>query len=562
MDDGVVLRASVAWPTDLSTGARATGRFPVVVEHTPYVELGRPVVPNTYLTEHGYIYVVVRSRGAGASEGEVQQFGPRDGQDGKAIVDWAAHRLEGSDGRVGLLGCSYPGALALTDAAHVGPNSPVKAAIAACIGLNMQQRQVWMMNGLPSASLLNFPPRAPMLMGRSEAVKRYFQQFSDNILAARDEAYDRNYWNDRIPLRFARQIVDNGVPVLLWSGWGDIVETGAVHAYTALQNAHAGRDVFAAMSATQPVSPRYQLIMGGWDHADGLDAGIYLQWFETWLKGVDTGIQHTRTPMHLFEPGTQRWINVAGYPLVDAYTPWYFGANGTLVSVAPRDAGEAELTWGPPESADGRLAFETPPLAEGATLAGPISASVYASSSNTNLELIARLYDVSPDGAAVQISRGAMLGSQSALDPDKSWADRNGVVIWPWPKLERDEELAPGEVRRFEIALASRQWGILPRHKLRLELTTQSPTSICPETGMPENVTEPCGLTAAQKRTLPGGVYRILHGTRWPSALNLPQLPANAFPTVANAVLPTAWDETNRRLDAGEFSLPIDWGIR
>ena len=42
MDDGVVLNGSVAYPTDLKTGKRASGRFPVVVEHIPYVKLVAP----------------------------------------------------------------------------------------------------------------------------------------------------------------------------------------------------------------------------------------------------------------------------------------------------------------------------------------------------------------------------------------------------------------------------------------------------------------------------------------------------------------------------------------
>src|SRR5688572_28068026 len=55
MDDGVVLNASVAFPTDLQTGKRASGRFPVVIEHMPYVRLAAPVNVNTYFAQHGYI---------------------------------------------------------------------------------------------------------------------------------------------------------------------------------------------------------------------------------------------------------------------------------------------------------------------------------------------------------------------------------------------------------------------------------------------------------------------------------------------------------------------------
>ena len=48
----------------------------------------------------------------------------------------------------------------------------------------------------------------------------------------------------------------------------------------------------------------------------------------------------------------------------------------------------------------GKLSYSTPPLAEGATLSGPISATIYASSSNTNMVLIGRLFDVAPGGTA------------------------------------------------------------------------------------------------------------------------------------------------------------------
>jgi len=43
----------------------------------------------------------------------------------------------------------------------------------------------------------------------------------------------------------------------------------------------------------------------------------------------------------------------------------------------------------------------------------------------------------------------------------------------PWQRLERDAYLTPGQIYRFELALAPRQWGLRPGHRLRLELTTQ-----------------------------------------------------------------------------------------
>jgi diketogulonate reductase-like aldo/keto reductase len=138
--DGVVLQAQVAYPADPASGERAEGDFPVIIEMTPYPQLRAPLSPIDFLTGHGCIYLVVRPRGSGGSEGALQQFSSIDGRDGGAVAEWAASNLDGSDGRIGLLGCSYPGGTALGTAAYAGPDSPVRAVVAACIGLDMQHR--------------------------------------------------------------------------------------------------------------------------------------------------------------------------------------------------------------------------------------------------------------------------------------------------------------------------------------------------------------------------------------------------------------------------------------
>jgi uncharacterized protein len=553
MDDGVALRASVFYPADRASGRAADGRFPVILEMTPYV-FGAANPQAAYFVERGYIYVVVRPRGTAGSEGEVQQFSSRDGLDGKAVVDWAAKTLAGSDGRIGLLGCSYPGATGLATAAQVGPDSPVKAAISACIGLDMQHRQVWTTNGLPNAALSAYAPSAAMMMGNAPSVTKYFNAFYEGVMAGGPEAYD-GYWKDRLPLEWARRIVQNKVPVLLWVGWGDINEIGAIHAYAALQNSASGRPFYAPMSDATTVTPRYQLIVGNWGHGQGLDPGVQLQWFETWLKGIDTGIGRTSTPMHLFEQGTNRWINVARYPLVAEYTKWFLASDTELAGRGPTGEKEASLAWADPEAPGARLRFDTPPFADGATLAGPISATVYARSSNTNMELLAKLYDVAPDGTSTRVTTGGLLGSQRTLNKEWSWTDRKGTVIWPWPTLENDEYLTPGQAYRLEIPLAARQWGIAPGHRLRLELTTQSPASVCPPTGRVSLVSEPCKLTAPQQKTLPGGTYTILYGPQHPSTLNLPQVAPNALPSVPAGRTPTAPGGPGPAA-----TLPLDWG--
>lgn len=565
MDDRVVLRASVAFPAELGSGQRARGRFPVVIEHTPYTRLRAPIVPNAFFPERGYIYAVVRARGTGTSGGEVQMRAPREGQDGKAIVEWAAHQLEGSDGRVAIVGCSWPGAIALTDAAAVGPDSPVKAVVAACVGLEGIQRQSWLIGGLPTMGFWTFAGTGAGMVGDTPAARRFFIDIAREVSAGGDAAYDGNFWRERNPMSLARRIVDNGIPVLLWAGWSDVGETAVLRTYVALQNASSGRPVDAAMTTDQPVTSRYQLVVGGWRHAQGLDAGIVLEWLDTWLNGADTGLQRTTTPMHLYESGADRWINVARYPLVSGYASWALSADGQLAQSGVQD-GTARLVWGAPAGPDSHLSFTSAPWADGGTLAGPISATLYASSSNTNLELIAQLYDVAPDGAAVLVSRGAILGSLRELDPEKSWRDDAGAVIWPWPRLRRDDYLTPGEVVRLDVALAPRQWVVQPGHGLRLDLTTQTPIDRCPESGPPaENEPSPCRLTDTQRATVPGGVYTLRFGPGHASTLNLPQLPRNAFHSVRTGVPPTPWNESSRRIaDPAQgdpiFALPLDWG--
>jgi uncharacterized protein len=172
---------------------------------------------------------------------------------------------------------------------------------------------------------------------------------------------------------------------------------------------------------------------------------------------------------------------------------------------------------------------------------------VYASSSNTNLELIATLYDVAPDGTATKITDGVVLGSQRQLDPRLSWYDAAGDPERPFLSQTHDVYLAPGKPYRFDIPLLPQQWAITPGDSLRLTLTTQELTTLCATATFS---TEPCYNTAPQKQTLPGGTYSIRTDRQHPSALSLPLLPYEQFRTANSRVTPTS----------GGIVEPLDWG--
>lgn len=222
------------------------------------------------------------------------------------------------------------------------------------------------------------------------------------------------------------------------------------------------------------------------------------------------------------------------------------------------------MTWGSPNEMDGKLVFDSRPIAEGMTLSGPISLSLYAQSSNTNMAILARLYDVTPDDSLTQMTKGAMLGSMSQLNETMSWRDTNGISRWPWPRLDRDIYLKPNSPQLFEMALKPIQYGLRPGHRLRLVLSTQSLGPVT-EGRMPTEgemgflIAEPTNLTAPQKVTLPGGEYTLFFGADTRTALNLPILPFNHFPTVEEHHNPTSWNELTRDFDRTGYTVPTEW---
>ncbi|TKX37603.1 CocE/NonD family hydrolase [Halorubrum sp. CGM5_25_10-8B] len=109
------VRATRHEPTDESPQ-------PVVLIYTPYHKddlsdtRSDPMV--SYLVRAGFEVVIADAVGTGASDGLVEQpFTEAEGLHGSAVVEWLANR-PWSNGRVGVIGKSYPGTTALEIAAQ------------------------------------------------------------------------------------------------------------------------------------------------------------------------------------------------------------------------------------------------------------------------------------------------------------------------------------------------------------------------------------------------------------------------------------------------------------
>ncbi|WP_167376673.1 CocE/NonD family hydrolase [Rhizobium multihospitium] len=527
MSDGTVLRVDIAYPTDLATGGRAKGPFPVLLTQTPY--LNTEPTAGDYFVRRGYIFVTAYIRGTTTSGGEFGFFDDREAKDGAELVRWAAEQLENSNGVVGLNGGSYAGINQFLTVAELGPSSPVKAMAPYCMGAELY-REPYFAGGIPSQTL-NFQRVIGNAMGGKTAQTGV--AFLDDVTAGGPRAYDGTYWRLRTVGNLAQKVADTEVPILLWSNEGDIYAQSSLELYTYLQNAGQKRPVFGQMARDQAASGRYQIVMGQGGHCENSDERITLEWYDTWLKGAKTGMADTRAPIHVHEMISNRWFNTGTYPPVATYTRYYLSAGRTLSKEPPGNESRDGIVWAQP-GAGSVLQFDSESFPDGATLAGPISASVYASSNTKNLELIATVQVVDRDGMATKISSGTLLGSLAENDPDRSWSDANGIPVRPYGKYDAEKPVVPGAVDKYDFAVSARFSSIPPGSKLRLVLTTQTPADKCgPALGL-----DPCFPTAPQAASLAGNTTTLHYGPQTASSLNLPLAPAKCWVSGDNPGIP------------------------
>jgi uncharacterized protein len=552
MSDGVTLIANVGYPTDPSTGKRNAGTFPVLLTQDPYPDEDQP---NSYYVTRGYINAVVEVRGTidtyGPGDSEVTNpfFGPRQTEDGVALVHWAAHDLSGSNGVIGLDGCSFLGIDQIFTAAAVGTHSPIKEILPACAS---NDYTTYFAGGIPSqVAGLFASPVAETLEGTKNEQVNHAQsvKLENEFLSGGAAAYNNAFWQKRTTYNDIPKIVRNNIPALLWSGWYPTDGPGSLIEYAEFQNAYAGRPAFGPMTPRQKVTGRYQIIVGPWSHAQGLDEAIQLEWYDTWLKGESTGITGTKTPMHLEVLQSNQWVNASTYPLTGDYTALHLASNSTLSARTPT-SGSASMAWAQPTATLGSLSFNSSPLAGNEVVGGPIAATIYATSDNTNLELNATLNDVSPSGTTTKIATGTVLGSLRALDRSRSWYDVKGLISLPYHSYSANHYAPPGTLERYDITLTPTLFHLAAGDHYQLVLTTQAPQAQCASLLSALTTPLPCLPSTPEKMTLAGGRYQVEWGGSHPSSVNVPILSSSALASTRSGVTSTS----------SGLAEPIDWG--
>jgi uncharacterized protein len=616
MSDGTVLRVDVYYPTEPgSSTTPAPGPFPVLLQQTPYGKefiAYASAIANTnvdYLVDRGYIVVIADVRGTGDSGGTFDLFDPVQSTDGVTLARWAA-ALPRSDGKVGLFGESYMGINQFQTVEAAGPNSPIKAMfpiiagndlyadtvtqggipdaefsatyVALLSGLNLtnpalQPLIAALESGNPTTLVQGLARLGPTTVAHSPALVSFLQLVAAVETGSGAGAFDDAYWTARSPAHDLAAVVADHIPAFMVGGWNDLFESGEPMNYVGLQNLFEGRSQDAPMTPDEPVTSRYQLLMGPWQHVTtgtGVDlSALELEWFDTWLLGESTPMAATTTPLHLDIQGPNDWVDAAQWPLPQATpTAYYFGPgrggsdsvspnDGTLTTAAPSTSTGADTIhyvgvsspcdiqtdqWGagalalgfqsfdtsdPCDLDDvtlgtgpGALTYTTAPFSGPTVVAGPIDATLYVKANTTDTELAATVEAVSPTGQSLPLSSGALVGSQRALDDSATWTAPNGLPLRPVHPLTAasQDPVVPGAVTREDIQVFPTMTEIPAGWRLRVTITTADTPHLFP--------------AATDVPRLLGGIYQVQRSAGQASVLNVPLAPLTAFTAPCGAL--------------------------
>jgi hypothetical protein len=442
--DGVLLSADVYRPRD-------DGRHPAILIRTPYGKGGhRDEAIVDKAVARGYAVVVQDVRGRYASGGDFDAY-RHEGVDGYDAIEHVAAQAW-CDGRVGTQGLSYPGAVQWLAAVETPPH--LRCVFPAmCFSSG---RRFFYFNGAFDLSwipwtAINIAPedrrrrgrpgartieaaRAAWDAGEGRAAFRHVPLRTLPLLEGVTPFYfdwldhpdDGEYWSFAdIERRYDRV----SVPAFNFSGWHDegYGPVGAIANYLGVR----------AKGATEAArAPR--LLIGPWTHGDptpastkvgdrdfgaaaGLDYdALVLDWCDWHLRGIDR--IRRDPPVRVFVMGTNRWREAGEWPLPGiAPRTFYLREGGRLSAGAPTGAERAaSFVYDPADPCEDPhfdaglgphdqravarradvLSWASDPLEDDLEVIGAIEFRLWVASTAPDTDIVARLLDVEPDGAA------------------------------------------------------------------------------------------------------------------------------------------------------------------
>jgi len=529
----VPMRDGVQLSTDIYFPEGAGEKFPVIYALTPYSKnmlRDNPVIK--MFAGQGYVVMVQDFRGKFESEGKymVSAAAANDGYD---TVTWAATQ-PWSNGNVGTYGCSYLGENQILQAKLKNPHLKAmipQAAGGACGSAGNRYKLFgvrtggafelaasvgWFFRngckiyfrpppGTPRTAFLeiaHFFNPAPVLPDVNfqelvwslpiiDILKKAGAPPTDYEEFASHEPADP--WWDQFG--YIKDSDSFDVPALHVNSWYDYGVAETLYLFDLFRKnaiSTRGRDnQFVIISPTGHCASERateQTIVGERNVGDArFDYwGIYLRWFDYWLKGIENGI--TAMPkVQIYVMGRGEWKRENEWPLPQTkFVRYYFHSDGHANSRFGTGVLSVEKPGNePPDNfiydpktpvpsvggqglgADGAfdqsevetrhdvLVYTSPELKKGLEVTGPLKVVLYVSSSAKDTDFTAKLVDVYPDGTAYNIQEGILRARY-----------REGFDKKVWMK--------PGDVFELAIDLQATSNYFRPGHRLRIEISSSN----------------------------------------------------------------------------------------
>ncbi|HZL26164.1 MAG TPA: CocE/NonD family hydrolase [Acidobacteriaceae bacterium] len=502
----------------------------------PYGEdkIAPRVTGNIDLIHSGYILVCQDVRGRWDSEGTWFEMTPS--HDGKGIdestdmydtVDWLLKNVPGNNGNVGILGISYPGFYAA--ASIVDGHPAIKAASPQApvtdlwMGDDAYHGGAMMLDAnhefyakgfAPQKNPLTSEPRSGFDYGTKDAYAYYLNigtlanldtakggtnpYFHDQVVHT---AYD-DYWKSR---NISAHMHGVKAATMEVGGWFDAEDlSGPVK-------------IFHSIDAQSPGTPANMLVEGPWVHGGwarssgsslgdvqfGSDTAVFYRehiefpFFEKYLKDA------TVEPMpkaYTFETGTNVWKKYDSWPPAGV-TPkmLYFQPNGGLDWTAPAaKSSKDEYVSDPAHPVpfteyttdtvpqrymddDQRFAarrpdvlvYESEPLTEDVTVAGPVKPKLKIASTGTDSDFDVKLIDVYPeDFKSPEESQGKrVLGAVPVFMQGYEQLVRGEPMRAKYRNSwEKPEPLVPGKQTEVNFTMQDVNHTFLKGHRIMVQV--------------------------------------------------------------------------------------------
>jgi putative CocE/NonD family hydrolase len=416
--------------------------------------------PSDEFEKGGYIFVYQDVRGRWMSEGDFQEMRPHiddkkspqdvdDASDTYDTIEFLLKNVPNNNGKVGIWGISYPGFF--TSASMIDSHPALVAASPQApmtdlfLGDDAYHGGAFMLSanfGFYTQFKPNQNPETPRPgvrfdFGTPDHYKFYLDAGNINNLdklylkgsnwlfndQAKHDTYDA-YWQAR---DLSRHMKNVRCAVLVVGGWFDAEDLSGPY------------KTFYATSKMNPETPTTLVegpwVHGGWSRSDGSHLGdvqfnaktaeyfranIQFPFFEHYLKGKGA----VQPKAVVFETGTNVWRHFDAWPPKAATArTLYFHAGGKLSFDLPSEVRSLDEYVSDPahpvpfvgyttdtvpqrymvddqrfaSSRPDVLVYQTDPLEEDVTIAGPISPKLKVASTGTDSDFVVKLIDVYPE---------------------------------------------------------------------------------------------------------------------------------------------------------------------